>query len=123
MSDSYVSQVVMSINGVDYEVKSIEDTVKTGRTTVKTMNRSGKAKGTAKGLEEYDLKVSVAIPKTGEPNWRAMVDAKITVEPLDGGGERETWTGVSLVEMGSKYQVEGEATRDLTLTALNYYTE
>nr|WP_288358462.1 phage tail protein [uncultured Pseudomonas sp.] len=123
MSDNYVSQIVMSINGVDYEVKSIEDTLKTGRTTVKTMNRSGRPKGTAKGLEEYDLKVSVAIPKTGEPNWRAMVDAKITVEPLDGGGLRETWTGVSLVEMGSKYQVEGEATRDLTLTALNYYTE
>lgn len=123
MSDNYVSQIVMSINGVDYEVKSIEDTLKTGRTPVKTMNRSGRPKGTAKGLEEYDLKVSVAIPKTGEPNWRAMVDAKITVEPLDGGGQRETWTGVSLVEMGSKYQVEGEATRDLTLTALNYYTE
>ncbi|WEA18935.1 phage tail protein [Pseudomonas juntendi] len=123
MSDIYVGQIVLSINGVDYEVKSLDDTVKTGRTVVKTMNRSGRPSGTAKGMEEYDLRVSVAIPKTGEPNWRAMLDAKITIEPQDGGGKRETWTGVSLVEMGSKYQLEGEATRDLTLTALNYYEE
>ena len=52
-----------------------------------------------------------------------MQDAKITIEPVDGGGDRESWTGVSLIEMGSKYQLEGEATRDLTLSALNYYTE
>ncbi|MNY54456.1 hypothetical protein D3C86_1903330 [compost metagenome] len=52
-----------------------------------------------------------------------MLDAKITIEPVDGGGDRESWTGVSLVEMGSKYQLEGEATRDLTLAALNYYSE
>lgn len=123
MSDSYVGMIVLSINGVDYECKSLEDTLKTGRTVVKTMNRSGRPKGSAKGIEEYELKVSVAIPKTGEPNWRAMVDAKITIEPQDGGGQRESWTGVSLTEMGSKYQLEGEATRDLTLTALNYYTE
>ncbi|OAN31149.1 hypothetical protein [Pseudomonas oryzihabitans] len=123
MSDNYVGQIVLSFNGVDYECKSIEDTLKTGRTVVKTMNRSGKPKGSAKGMEEYDLKITVPIPKTGEPNWRAMVDAKITTEPQDGGGQRETWTGVSLVEMSSKYQLEGEATRDLTLIALNYYTE
>lgn len=123
MSDNYVGQIVLSFNGVDYECKSLEDTLKTGRTVVKTMNRAGRPKGTAKGMEEYDLKITVAIPKTGEPNWRAMVDAKVTIEPQDGGGERETWTGVSLIEMSSKYQLEGEASRDLTLVALNYYTE
>lgn len=123
MSDIYVGQIVMSVNGTDYEVKSLDDTLKTGRSVVKTMNRKGRPLGTAAGMEEYDLRVSVAIPKTGEPNWRAMLDAKITIEPLDGGGKRQTWTGVSLTEMGSKYQLEGEATRDLTLVALNYYEE
>jgi hypothetical protein len=123
MSDIYVGQIVLSINGSDYEIKSLDDTLKTGRSVVKTMNRTGRPKGTAAGVEEYDLRVAVAIPKSGEPNWRAMVDAKITIEPLDGGGKRQTWTGVSLVEMGSKYQLEGEATRDLTLIALNYYDE
>ncbi|MNN64090.1 hypothetical protein D3C81_1795130 [compost metagenome] len=87
------------------------------------MNRSGRPKGTAAGMEEYEIRVSVAIPKSGEPNWRAMQDAKLTIEPLDGGGKRKSWTGVSLVEMGSKYALEGEATRDLNLSALNYYEE
>ncbi len=123
MSDIYVGQIVLSINGTDYEVKSLDDSLKTGRTVVKTMNRSGRPRGTAKGMEDYELRVSVAIPKTGEPDWRALVDGKITIEPQDGGGKRETWTGVSLVEMGSKYGTEGEATRDLSLVALNYYEE
>ncbi|USS56981.1 phage tail protein [Pseudomonas kermanshahensis] len=123
MSDIYVGQIVLSINGTDYDIKSLDDTLKTGRTVVKTMNRTGRPKGTSAGMEEYDLRVSVAIPKSGEPNWRAMQDAKVTIEPLDGGGKRQSWTGVSLVEMGSKYALEGEATRDLTLSALNYYEE
>jgi len=123
MSDTYVGLIVMELNGTDYEVTSLEPTLKTGRTIVKTMNRTGKPLGTAKGMEEHDLRISVAIPKTGEPNWRALVDAKITIYPQEGGGKRETWTGCSLVEMGSKYQVEGEATRDLTVSALSYYEE
>ncbi|MGE7992552.1 phage tail protein [Pseudomonas sp. NPDC089554] len=123
MSDNYVGQIVLSINGQDYDIKSLDHSLKTGRVVVKTMNRTGRAKGTAKGMEDHELRVSVAIPKTGEPNWRAMLDAKITIEPGDGGGKRETWTGVALLEMGTKYQLEGEATRDLTLSALNYYME
>lgn len=120
MSDNYVGQIVLTINGSDYEIKSLDHTLKTGRVVVKTMNRNGGPSGTAAGLEEHDLRVSVAIPKTGEPNWRAMLDAKITIEPIDGGGQKESWTGVSLIELGSKYQLDGEATRDLTLSALRY---
>lgn len=123
MSDDYVGQIVLEINGIEYEVVSLEPSLKTGRTIVKTMNKLGRPLGTAKGMEEHDLRISVAIPKTGEPDWRALVDAKLTIYPQDGGSKRETWTGCSLVEMGSKYQVEGEATRDLTIVALNYYEE
>ncbi len=123
MSDDYVGQIVLEINGTEYEVVSMEPSLKTGRTVVKTMNKLGRPLGTAKGMEEHDLRISVAIPKTGEPDWRALVDAKLTIYPQDGGSKRETWAGCSLVEMGSKYQVEGEATRDLTIVALNYYEE
>lgn len=123
MADNYVGMIVLEINGTDYEVTSVEPTLKTGRKIVKTMNRTGKPTGTAKGIEEHDLKIAVPIPKKGEPDWRALIDAKLTIYPQDGGGERQTWAGCSLVEMGSKYQVEGEATRDLTIAALNYYTE
>ena len=123
MADNYVGQIVLEINGTDYEVTSVEPSLKTGRKVVKTMNRSGRPAGTAKGIEEHELKISVVIPKSGEPEWRALMDAKLTIYAQDGGGKRETWTGCSLIELGSKYQLEGEATRDLTIAALNYYTE
>ncbi|MDP9029703.1 MAG: phage tail protein [Pseudomonadota bacterium] len=123
MSDNYVGQIVLEINGTDYEVTSVEPSLKTGRKVVKTMNRTGRPTGTAKGIEEHELKVSVVIPKSGEPEWRALMDAKLTIYAQDGGGKRETWTGCSLIELGSKYQLECEATRDLTIAALNYYTE
>lgn len=123
MSDMYVGLIVLEIDGVEYEVKRFEDTVTTNRRTVKTMNRSGRSLGHAKGVVDYTINCSVAIPKQGEPNWIAMVDAKISLEPQDGGGKRETFTGVYLQSMGSKYDVEGEAVRDLTLGALNKYEE
>lgn len=123
MSDKFVGMIVLEINGTEYEVTSVEPSLKTGRKVVKTMNRTGRPSGTAKGIEEHELKISVAIPKAGEPDWRALMDAKLTIFPQDGGGKRESWTGCSLLEAGSKYQVEGEATRDLTIAALNYYTE
>ena len=123
MADNYVGQIALSLNSTDYEIKSLDHTVRTGRTVVKTMNRQRRPLGTAAGVADHDLRVQVAIPKSGEPNWLAMMDAKITIEPVDGGGKRETWTGVALIEMGSRYQLEGEAVRDLTLSALNYYTE
>ena len=123
MSDKYVGAIVMDLNGTDIEVASVDHQFTTGRVIVKTMNRTGRAAGTARGIADHTLRVSVPIPKTGEPNWSAVLDAKITMEPGDGGGKRETWTGVFLISIGSKYQVEGEAMRDLEMGALNYYTE
>ena len=123
MSDKYVGAIVMDLNGTDIEVASVDHQFTTGRVIVKTMNRTGRAAGTARGIADHTLRVSVPIPKTGEPIWSAVIDAKITMEPGDGGGQRETWTGVFLISIGSKYQVEGEAMRDLEMGALNYYTE
>lgn len=123
MSDAYVGLIVLEINGVEYEVKRFEDTVTTNRKTVRTMNRSGRSRGHAKGIVDYAINCTVAIPKRGEPDWLAMTDAKISLEPQDGGGQRETFTGVYLQSVGSKYDIEGEAVRDLTLGALDKYVE
>ncbi|KJV30026.1 hypothetical protein [Luteibacter yeojuensis] len=123
MSDAYVGLIVLEIDGVEYDVKRFEETVNTNRKTIKTMNRTGRSRGHAKGVVDYTISCSVAIPKRGEPNWVSMVDAKISLEPQDGGGKRETFTGVFLQTMGSKYDVDGEAVRDLTLGALDRYEE
>ncbi|MGH8422267.1 MAG: phage tail protein [Pseudomonas fluorescens] len=123
MADIYVGLIVLELNGTEYEVKSFEPTTKTNRKGVKTMNRQGRVLGHAKGIEEHELRCTVAIPKSGEPDWKGLLDAKITIEPQDGGGKRESYTGVWLMEMGSKFGTDDEATRDLTLGALNHYVE
>lgn len=123
MADKYVGLIALELNGVELEVTSFSPTENTGRSRVATMNRQGRATGSAKGLTTYDLEIEVVIPKSGEPNWGAMVDAKVTIYPQDGGDLRETYTGVSLVTKSSRYQVEGEARRTLSCFALNYYTE
>lgn len=123
MGDKYVGLIVLEINGSEYEIKSFEPTSKTNRKAVKTMNRHGRVLGHAKGIEEHEIRCTVAIPKRGEPNWSALLDGKITIEPQDGGGQRETFTGVWLMEVGSKFGTDDEATRDLTLGALNHYVE
>ncbi|UPG87029.1 hypothetical protein L2Y94_06640 [Luteibacter aegosomatis] len=123
MADTYVGLIVLEIDGTEYEVVSLSTTENTNRKVVKTMNSSGRPLGTSKGVADYSLTVNVAIPKTGEPNWSTLIDGKITAYPQDGGGLRETWTGVHLVTKGSTYNLDNEATRELQLSALNYYTE
>jgi hypothetical protein len=123
MADIYVGLIILELNGQEYDIVSLDTTNNTNRKVVKTMNRTGRPKGTAKGVNDYALTVNVAIPKSGEPNWDTLLDAKITIYPQDGGGVRQTYTGVHLVSVGSKYNVDNEATRELSLGALNYYTE
>lgn len=123
MSDNYVGLVVMEVNGEEYEIASLSSKKNTNRKIVKTMNSTGRPKGTAKGVSDYSLTVKVFIPKSGEPDWDTLIDAKITVYPQDGGGKRETWTGVHLVSIGSTFDVDNEATRELELGALNNYFE
>ena len=123
MADNYVGLIVLELNGAEYEIVSLTSTENTNRRVVKTMNSTGRPKGTAKGVADYSLTVNVAIPKTGEPDWSALIDAKITIYPQDGGGRRETWTGVHLVSKGGTYNLDNEATRELQLGAQNYYTE
>jgi hypothetical protein len=123
MSTDYVGAIVLSVNGADYDVESMDTTDKTGRKVVKTMNRLGRPKGTANGIKEFSLKVTVAIPATGEPDWWNLKDAKLTIEPLDNAAATVTYSGCAVEEVGSKYVVDGEAKRDLTLHALNRVEE
>lgn len=118
MSTDYVGAIVLSINGADYDIESIDTTDKTGRKVVKTMNRTGGPKGSAKGVREHPIKLTAPIPATGEPDWWNMKDAKITVEPLDTSAKTVTYSGFCVEEVGSKYVMEGEAKRDISGFAL-----
>lgn len=119
MSIDYVGTIILEIDGKDYDVESLDDTAKTGLKRVKTMNRTGKPKGSAKGVPEYDLKITVPVPPTGEPDWWNMRNAKLSIDPLEAGAKRVSFTGCGVTDVSSKYVVDGEAKRDISLFALD----
>lgn len=117
----YCGTIVMEVNGVEYEVSSVEPTTKTGKKTVLTMNSQKRALGTACGVTEHSLKVEACIPMDGsEPDWQNMEGATITIYPACGqGGKREIYIGCTTEEVGGKYEVNKEAVRSITMHALD----
>lgn len=69
----------------EIEVTDIRPQTNTGRKLVKTMNRTGRAKGYAKGIAEHQLQITVVMPKNvAQPDWDEMVGAKLTTMDMDG---------------------------------------
>lgn len=119
----YLGSIVMEVDGQEVEIESVDVTEKTGRKLVKTMNKTGRAKGFAKGIAEFDLKVTAVIPLTGDINWSDIQGAKITIYPLSTGGKRESYLDCFTLEVGKKYTVDGEAKQDLSMSALRKVIE
>lgn len=119
----YLGTIVMEVNGVEVEIESLDITIKTGRKLVKTMNKTGRAKGFARGIEEIDLKVTAVIPLSGDIDWKAIEGAKITIYPLSAGGKRTTYQDCFTLDVGKKYNVDGEAKQDLSMAALKEVVE
>jgi hypothetical protein len=117
----YCGTIVLEVNGVEYEAVSVDPTTKTGNKTVMTMNSKNRALGTACGVKEYSLKIEACIPLDGsEPNWENMKGATITLYPACGsGGKREIYIGCTTEEVGSKYAVNKEAVRSISMHALD----
>lgn len=119
----YLGAIIMEIDGQEIEIESCDATTKTGRKLVKTMNKSGRAKGFARGIAEFDLKVAAVIPLTGDIDWGAIEGAKITIYPQTAGGKRTSYIDCFTLDVGEKYQVDGEARRDISMQALNKVIE
>lgn len=119
----YLGAIVLEIDGQEIEIESVDPTVKTGRKLVKTMNRTGRAKGFAKGIAEYDLRLTAVIPLTGDIDWAAIQGAKLTIYPQSVGGSRTSYVDCFTVDVGEKYQVDSEAKRDITMVALSKVIE
>lgn len=119
----YAGAIVLEVDGQEVEVIDLNVTTKTGRKLVKTMNKSGRAKGFAKGIAEHDLSITVAIPLTGDLDWAEIEGAKLTVYPVSPGGQRESYLDCFTTEVGEKYSTDNEARRDLKLQALRKVKE
>lgn len=121
--EEYVGAIILELDGQEVEIESLDVTKKTGRKLVKTMNRTGRPKGFARGVSEIQLKVTVVIPLTGDLDWGAIEGAKITQSPESPGGKRISYLDCFTTDVGEKYTVDNEAKRDLTMYALRDVTE
>lgn len=120
MAEEFVGAVVLEWDGREIECASVSSDISTGKRIVKTMNRSGRAKGHASGVPDFKLSVEVPIPTDGsEPDWLSLSKAKLTIVPIDGVGKREVFTGCEIETVGTRYQTEGGAMRSLSITALD----
>lgn len=117
----YCGTIVMSVNGVEYEVKSVKPNLKTGNKIVQTMNSKKRALGTSCGSKEISLDIEAYIPLDGsEPDWDNMKGATITIYPACGsGGKREIYIGCTTEEVGGTYGVNEAATRSIKMHALD----
>lgn len=114
--EEYVGAIVLEADGKEAEVVSFSPTSKTGKKPVKTMNRLGRVKGFARGIEEHELKATVVIPLNGdEIDWWRMEGGKLTIFPASPGGHRTSYYDCVTLDMGEQYNVDNEARRDLTL--------
>ena len=116
--EEYVGAVIVEFNSVEYEAISVDEDVKGDKKLVKTMNRERRAKGRCLMIPEFTLKVTLPVPVEGEPDWLAFDDGKVTIQSIE-GGTRTTYQGCFVTDLSGKYKVEGEAVRDLTISALN----
>lgn len=122
--DEYVGSIVLEMDGQEIEVTDLKEDVTTGRKLVKTMNKTGRAKGFSRGIAEYQLTISVVVPLSGDLNWEGMEGAKITQYPLSGsGGKRVSFLDCFSTQVGASYTVDNEAKRDITVNALRRVEE
>ena len=121
--EEYAGSIVLEVDGQEVEVVDLSVTTKTGRKLVKTMNRTGKATGFSKGIEEHDISITAVIPLTVDLDWGNLTGAKLTIYPLDPSGQRTTYRDCFTTETGEKYSVDNEARRDIKLQALSKVEE
>ncbi|MEX9938233.1 hypothetical protein AB7W72_22480, partial [Providencia rettgeri] len=124
MLEEYAGAIVLEIDGREVEVTDMDVQEVTGRKLVKTMNKTGRAKGFMRGIATYELSISVVIPLNGDMDWGAIEGSKLTQYPISGsGGKRISYLDCFVTEVGEKYSTDNEAKRDLKLNALRKVIE
>lgn len=121
--EEFAGSIVLEIDGQEIDVVDMSVSGKTGRKLVKTMNRTGRAKGFSKGISELEISITVVIPVAGDLDWDGMQGAKLTCYPATPGGKRTSYLDCFSLEVGTKYSVESEARRDIKIQALREVKE
>ncbi|MBN6515558.1 hypothetical protein [Acinetobacter pittii] len=123
MSQDAVGAIVMSFNGLDYDVARFTSAITTGNKPVPTMNRKLRVKFKSEGITTYQLTASVVIPDGKDSvNWLAVKDGRLSVESPS-GNYRETFIDCNVQTVSKSYEVNGETMRDLEMFCLDYLDE
>lgn len=117
--EEYVGAIVLEIDSREIEITDLDVQAVTGRKLVKTMNKTGKAKGYSQGIATYELTVSAVVPETDEPDWENLVGVKISKYPLNSSEKRTSYLDCASTEVGEKYSVDNEAKIDVKFFALS----
>ena len=122
MAQEFASLGIVEVDGQEIDLTKLDVRVTTGGKPVKTINRKGRVKGFAKGITEYALSLTVAVPlNRAEPDWDNVTDGKVTVE--EENGKRRSYIGCFTTEVGTSYTVDNEEMRDLQMVALDMVEE
>jgi len=115
--NEYVGAIILDVDGQEVEVVDLSVTTRTGKRPVKTMNRTGRVKGFSRGITEYELRLTVVIPLTGDLDWENIEGSKLTQFPVDSDDKRESYLDCVTTEVGETYNVDNEARRDISMFA------
>ncbi|HDR1020949.1 TPA: phage tail tube protein [Pasteurella multocida] len=122
MAKEFASLGIIEVDGLEIDLTKCDVRVITGRKPVKTINRKARVKGFAKGITEYSLSLTVAVPlNTPEPDWDNVTDAKVTIE--EENGQRISYRNCFTTEVGTSYSVDNEEMRDIQVVALDKVIE
>jgi hypothetical protein len=123
MSEAAVGSIVMSFNGLDYDVSRLGTSITTGKRPIATMNRQQRVKYKSKGITTYELTATVVIPDGKDTvQWLQVDDARISIESPS-GNYRETFIDCNVTSVGATYDLNGETVRELQLFCLDYIDE
>lgn len=118
----YVGAIVLEVDGKEIDVVSVSPTHNAGRKLVKTMNRKRRAKGFAKTVKDYMLKVTAVVDPENPIVWDDIEGAKISIENPD-GTLRESYLECGTISVGKQYDSENEARIDIDMYALDHVVE
>jgi len=121
--EEFEGAITLELDGREIDCTSLSVRASTGRRLVRTMNKTGNAAGFVKGVTQFDLTVTVVVPKDGKDvEWDAITGAKITREPI-GGGQRHSYLDCFTTEVGQSFEVDGEARKTISMHALREVKE
>ncbi len=119
----YLGTIVLTLDGVEIPIDSVDCETKTGNKPVPTMNSQRRALGTSDGIMSYTLKVEAPIPTDGsEPDWANIQGATITIYPAvdNPTGPREIYTECTTETVGAKFKLGDTSKRSISMHALDF---